>query len=660
MPIVIPQTLRHAFTLYADSHPKNKVADLRTVLRLYILPFLPGKKFTPEIIVGNQILGCLAKILMIEFSHLDCRGILEGQLHLQTEAGNITKRTADNYLSDYDAFVHWTTLQDWYDTACGGRDTRYTPRLKTRGTGSLAKARRGKGKNCRQSPYALKQVEVSSHLAEQLEEYYRFWTDKEVETRQDDQLRRITFSKHRKNIFYFLGWLKHIEGERIKGKLDKGSLLTPMEEKIAKSLDNLALELFEDIKLLKKYVAWGINKRGSGHGWAETAAKASLSVTKFLRAEDAPHDYRGITSIDQIRIYLNKLAGKAIDEAEAADTTEKELTHAQCVEVVNRLRRECAPRRYRARKRSIRAISLSWERYLIIAILTYCPIRSRELRELQLNKTLFKEGTIYRLKLKPEDTKTGKVREVNLSQWLPADVLADLEQWLTVWRPKTKAALQTLDQWLVFWDYSQSDLDKLTGKLENARGKCTESYVNQLEAQIRGLQNLINIWHRSEFHPDHDYVFFSLGSVKNPGTVFRPYYNEDLDQMSNPGTYFGRLVKGAVFRVTALLAEESHPLFINADPKHTHPHFFRHIDSTHLRRQGASYEVLKAFHEGIGNSVEEGDRSYDLTAPGERTAAAARWWAPNEPQDDDEKMEIIKKLLFELPPERRRIIKDWI
>lgn len=661
MPIVIPQTLRHAFTLYADAHPRNKVADLRTVFRRYILLAIPGQKFTQEMIKNKRLIGCLGQISMIEFTRLDCRAILEKQLRSQVSNGNITQRTADNYVSDYDAFIHWIKLQNWYEAACGNYDGRFAPRLTTRRIGSLLKARTGKGRNCRTAPYQLKPEGMTSYLIEQLEEYSCFWTDKEVENRQDDALRPITCSKHKKNILYFLGWLKSIEGETVKLKVANGQKLTSEEQSILESLGALSLEPVANLSLLKRFVAWGINKRSNKYGWAETVAKASLSVAKFLHAEGAPNDYRGVETVDQLRRYINiKLTPKAKAEAESADTTSKEMTHEQCVAVAQRLRQACAPKRAKAHRRSIRAILLSWQRYLIIAILTYCPLRSRELRELELNKTLFKEKDGYWLKLKPEYSKTGKPRKVNLTEWLPANVIADLDEWLTIWRPQAKVAIQDFEKWLAFWDYDKNSLDFINDSLQKARELRSKAYIQQLEAQLRGIQNLIEIWQNCPFHSDHNYVFFCPGSPKHPETVFRPYGEEDPERMSDLGTYFGRLVKTAVFRTTGLLVEENHPLFIGAAPKHTHPHFFRHIDSTHLRRQGASHEVLKAFHEGIGNSIEEGDRSYDLMAPEERTAAAARWWAPNEPQDDDEKAEIIKKLLFELPPERRRIIKDWI
>lgn len=94
---------------------------------------------------------------------------------------------------------------------------------------------------------------------------------------------------------------------------------------------------------------------------------------------------------------------------------EKLVTFEQCVDVVKYLRKCCAPKRtafrkgqgknHAGRKRSDEAIMLSWLRYLLVAILTYCPIRQRELRDLELGKTLFREEDGYVVRLRPEDHK---------------------------------------------------------------------------------------------------------------------------------------------------------------------------------------------------------------------------------------------------------------
>ncbi|MBW4474465.1 MAG: site-specific integrase [Stenomitos rutilans HA7619-LM2] len=80
----------------------------------------------------------------------------------------------------------------------------------------------------------------------------------------------------------------------------------------------------------------------------------------------------------------------------------------------------------------------NWQRYLLIAILTYCPVRQRELRELELGRTLFREIDGYVIKLKPEDHKTGSKTGREREFRLPPILTDDLDEWLNTWRPKVQ------------------------------------------------------------------------------------------------------------------------------------------------------------------------------------------------------------------------------
>jgi hypothetical protein len=75
--------------------------------------------------------------------------------------------------------------------------------------------------------------------------------------------------------------------------------------------------------------------------------------------------------------------------------------------IVRYLRRCCARRRTNYVKRSDYTIMQSWQRYLIIAILTYCPLRQREIRELEIGRTLYREEDCYCVLLDPADHKSG-------------------------------------------------------------------------------------------------------------------------------------------------------------------------------------------------------------------------------------------------------------
>lgn len=663
MPKIIPLTLSHAFALYSKEQPKGKVADLKTVLRRHLLPYIPGQSFTGADISSQLFRSYLTKILMKDLDHLNLEAILQTHLQEAVEAQRITQRTSDNYISDFRYFLRWMSIQDWYETACGAWDKRFAVSLTSK-SGSFHKSRAGKGKSNNIRNYAVKNKDFPERLKLQIKEYSCFWQEPVVPDRQDDALRGVTLFKHIKNIRIFLGWINNIELNRINNLRDSGVTLKPLESYLTSFNTSFDLCLLEDIRIIKAYIAWGINHKGNGHGWAETVIKASLSVSKFLHAhESSVPQYRDIPEVEAIRTYLNPISKKALSEAANRDVTEKEMTHQQCEAVVDYLRRTCAPQGKSYKKRSLRAIMMSRQKSLLISILTYCPIRGSEIRQLELGRTLLKKNDGYWLDLGPLDNKTDKKRRVHLSKWLPSSVIADLEEWLTLWRPKAKSALNNIDSWLEFWGYQTEDQEVLAYRIDQAKlnGR-SQSYINQLQANLRGFKNLLKTWEAKPWHSKdhHNYVFFSLGSAHFPETVFRPYCDSDPEIDDAYRSNFSLSVKTAIYKTTALLGEQNHPLFIGVDPKLTHPHFYRSIDSTEIRRKGASHEVLKAFHEGIGNSIKTGDKSYNLLAPEEKTAAAAHWWKDSEPQDEGEKTELLKKLLFELPPEQRKVIKNWI
>ncbi len=78
----------------------------------------------------------------------------------------------------------------------------------------------------------------------------------------------------------------------------------------------------------------------------------------------------------------------------------------------------------------------SWQHYLLVAILLYCPVRQREIREYELGKTLFREPDGYWVKLGPDDHKTGSKTGKGREYQLPPHLTEDLDRWLQDWRPK--------------------------------------------------------------------------------------------------------------------------------------------------------------------------------------------------------------------------------
>lgn len=456
----LEKTLLDAFERFVSSEGcqgnRTLVNNLRSALRLYVLP-----NFGFSAAALRKL-----DLVLSQFRVKDFRGvetIFIANTKVPLESKTMVHGTFRGYKSSLLRFVKWLQSEKLYPSGPelpAVADGTYAPRLgngpKQKPFANLTQARKGKRWR-RADPYTLKEAELNPRLLKQLEARPReltkkafnltrlqkfvkkttawlpdyglryFLTAKEVAKRQDPPLRAVTFRTRRSDILRFLGWLKQY----------KGFLL-----------EDLCLELMADRDLLEEFVCWGINERGNTYAWAGQAAAASLNIAKWLHHKRSKKLlYEDVTAITTLRDYgrdldhKRKVQGTNIE----AEKEEKFLTFAECEQLVAYLKQCCAPRRkyYRedgscrsTNKRSDRAIISAWQHYLIVAILVYCGLRQREIRELELGKTLFREADGYWVKQAPEDhkigSKTGKGKEFRL----PEHLTEDLDEWFKVWRPK--------------------------------------------------------------------------------------------------------------------------------------------------------------------------------------------------------------------------------
>ncbi|MCY7337802.1 MAG: hypothetical protein LH613_16580 [Chamaesiphon sp.] len=155
--------------------------------------------------------------------------------------------------------------------------------------------------------------------------------------------------------------------------------------------------------------------------------------------------------------------------------------------MVKNLKSYCTDRRaYDRSKRTESAVMACWQRYLIIAILTYCPIRQSEIRHLQFNVNLFREADGYWVRWSPEEHKTGsrtgKSRDFPLL--LPEEITADLDIWIQQLQPRAREVATSLDKWLEFWIKPSASSER--------------------------VQRYRQIWKKVSF--EDNLVFFSMGS----------------------------------------------------------------------------------------------------------------------------------------------------
>lgn len=451
---MLPRTLLDIYRSYqihiSTSNPKH-LAGLKTALKLYVLPGYSIRcGFAPQDVMKN-VEDYLSKLSIEQLG--DIENVFHEQTKIALSLGKITKGTVKDYRSHLLRFTKWLKEQPWYFDATKPYSERFTPVIKT--ANALKNAR--KGRRCYNSkPYAIKLTELPPALSQQLEAkpyelkpscfssqlleawqkqpsgnlphygFHYFCTAPEIPKRQDRAMREVTFKIYQDFTLCFLGWLKNIQGWE---------------------LSKLSLELMTSKDLLEEFIAWGISVRGNSYTWASRAMECAVNIAKWLHHKRSKkQSYRDIEEIEELKDYRSDIQKKRKAAPPRLDLEEKLVTFEECEAVVQYLRQCCAPRRGKKSKytgkirkaelRAETAVLRWWQRYLIIAILTYCPVRQREIRELELGRTLFRESEGYKVKLRPEDHKTGSKTGKGREYWLPQHLTQDLDQWIKEWRPK--------------------------------------------------------------------------------------------------------------------------------------------------------------------------------------------------------------------------------
>lgn len=598
-------TLDNALNLFAQSTAcqanQRLIGNVQTAIRIYVIPYLslPSSKFESDY---KDSESCWRQIYINDFIQADVKKILTKELQAAVKSGAIKLGTEKNYRCAVVRFIKWLSEQSWpIEQEPEPKMEMETP-IKTfapvpiesrmsrlpqgRDLGTARRGKRGTGGN----PYSLKLDEFTPHLNWQIEAplyelneenfssnmlmelkqapsgsapnmgFHYFWTAPAVAQRKDCALREVTYKQSLKHIRGFLGWYGNIQ--HIQDKQE------------------LSLELLADLILLAEYIAWGITERGNGYGWAHQVSCSALHVIKWLHHRRSKRsNYKDIEAIELCRNCVDELHKKYQAEGyrynSAKNLSEKLLTFAECQQAVKDLKSYCADTRaYNRAKRPESAVMASWQRYLIIAILTYCPIRQSEIRHLQFNVNLFREADGYWIRWSPAEhktgSKTGKSRDFPLM--LPEEITADLDIWIQQWQPKAKEIATDLDKWLEFWIKPNDPIER--------------------------VQKYREIWKKVSF--EDNLVFFSMGS--------RPCL-ESFGAMWT-ASHLGGLVTKAIYRLTG---------------QRTSPHIFRNIAITHQRQHGDPAQRI-ALAEVMGHDPLTADKIYDLTSSRDRSKKAKDWW----------------------------------
>ncbi|MBD2465367.1 site-specific integrase [Oscillatoria sp. FACHB-1407] len=389
----IPDVLQDALALYEPTVSPKAFAKLQSTLRLYVL-----KGFTFRGSAKTKLEDYPRHILLKDFV-TEAPNYLSASLEQADQEGKNPKTLA-NDRSNLKQFMNFLLSQSWYSKVAVLQPIpKRAPKLRAKV--SLKTSRKGK-RSYHANPYALKESELTAHLQEQLSQLHHYATDEHVSGRQGKKVRETTWKTYRVEILRFLGWLKN-------------------EQEC--SLDLLDISWMADPDEVRKYVTnWHFKVRGNGYRQAISICDAGLFVAKYFDGPQSQLPYfADCPSIIGIRKLKAELAPHVKDDRrttspEAFD--EKLLEMEECWKCVEYLRQCCAERDYYGAKRAQSAVIDSWQDYLIIAILTYTPVRQLEIRNFKLGGNLKRRSNEWWVSLKLEEHKNGsktrKAREYPL------------------------------------------------------------------------------------------------------------------------------------------------------------------------------------------------------------------------------------------------------
>eukprot|EP00884_Botryococcus_braunii_P009276 jgi/Botrbrau1/1834/Bobra.146_1s0029.2 len=318
-----------------------------------------------------------------------------------------------------------TAQQDrqlWWDDFIGNRRA---PLARRFNFGSAYKVKVTGRRNI--SEYRLKEEEMSAELKQELTELRRFCTT-QFYGQQDSPIAPVTAAKNEDHLRRALGWAVQELG-------------VPAGEVRLRHLIPSASK--DGVQISFKYLLFLSADRHVSSTTATFAIRSLIAAAKFLYHESSTpgatsRTYGDLEVVTGLRSMIKEVRRKGKVESRAAQQELKWLDWPQLLEVVQHLREECAGRDSRGCKRTAAAVAWSLQRFLIFAILTSVPDRQRTLRELEVGRTLFKEGERWLIRHRASDYKTGRVYGERAPLYLAPHLYPELEAFIHRWR----AALQ--------------------------------------------------------------------------------------------------------------------------------------------------------------------------------------------------------------------------
>lgn len=608
-------TLNQALKYWRKSKESQTVSSsfekyLFIALRKYIIP-----KLYPElgVMTPKDFKAYIDKIMVKNLDN--AIAIFEESSNSAVANQELSKRTQQNYYSVVKRFINWMKEQLWWQelTSSPQNYKICPPQVK------VEKKPKSKNASKKLSPYGLTVEELPVTVQEELEDFkeFRLKGKQYIRSKLRSQGKRRTRnypqvnSVKEKTIEYdqtvitrFLGWY-------IQQNFNQ----------------ELSLKLLTNVDLIEQYAQWSIQVRKAKHTTAINVINTAIAIAKWLNFDKIEErdwsDIPLILELQDLHSEYKEIYKKEKQSSQAKEWNDKEISHKQAREVVQYLGQYCAPqvscyvkdkKQYQARNRRLSAIVRSWQKYLIIKILVYCPVRQEEIRNLKLNETLFRQfdeqGFPYYIVNLKEHKRSSYKRERIYR--LPSILTEDLNIWIDYWLPLIMNSIQTVEKWIAFWGDDLQQINKRKERLQQEKSISIKNNekIKKKEKRLQKIDEYIeNLPQVQETLNSHNYLFFKLSDYRSFG---QPH---DI-------TSIYQLVTNEMIKATKALYGE---------PKLIRPHDFRNIAEKQIRLLGKS-DITNTFATWIGHSEEMGDEyAAKITTDDELTEEIVdNWWKPRD------------------------------
>ena len=402
-------TVLEAYKQFQESRvgqPNPRLLDnVRTALKHCVLPFYATYSQTE---LRSNFEGCLAQVPLTQLLK-DASHLLDnlGKGIILSSSRKVSIGTINNYHSALLRFFRWIYASRSDDPIENYSLLTCAPQISNGRT--LSKTREPR-QRLHEKPYKLRDEELTPKLEMQLRQLHDFWTTPDYPARKARPLREQTFRTYRNSILCILGWQQNIQ---------------------ARDWDQLSLEQVTNLEQLKTFLQWGEQERGNKTGWAINIMQAAICVAKWWASQS--HQENQSSIVVSLQQYSQTLHHQ-YSNREIIDR--KIITFEESGQVVDYLKQCCAPLHKSGSPRAKTALLKAWQRYLIIALLVYSPLRQSEIRALEWTRSLRREKDGYWVRL--HSSKSGVHNESSASKdfRLPTHLTGDLDKWIEDFRAK--------------------------------------------------------------------------------------------------------------------------------------------------------------------------------------------------------------------------------